>query len=99
MANATELEVLFAWLIEEVGELGRTLIRKRSDSGDPKLEFGDVWNCLHALAFKAGFTPAAVKAAAMYKDKHHKERTTKEGESQDTSQKDESNGKNKTSYV
>lgn len=73
IAKAFSKEVLFAWLVEEVGELGRALIRKRDDAGDPLLEMGDVWNCLHALAFQAGYTPAAVKAAAEYKSKHHKE--------------------------
>lgn len=80
MADKSDINVLFAWLVEEVGELGRSLIRKRSDSKDTLLELGDVWNVLHAVAFKLGYTPSKVKTAAEYKSKNHEERSAKEVE-------------------
>jgi NTP pyrophosphatase (non-canonical NTP hydrolase) len=63
--------VLYAWLVEEVGELGRCLIRKRFDTDDHKSEvekeLGDVWNTLHAIAYKMKYTPSYVKTLASKK--------------------------------
>lgn len=65
------VEVLFAWLVEEVGELGLCLVRKRFSTETPekelKLELGDVWNTLHAIGFKLKLTPSAMKSVALQK--------------------------------
>ena len=77
MAKGEEVNSLFAWLVEEVGELGRVLIRKRIDSGNAKKELeselADVWNTFMALGFKLGYTPSKLKALAEVKAENHED--------------------------
>jgi NTP pyrophosphatase (non-canonical NTP hydrolase) len=70
MANVSDMNVLFAWLVEEVGELGRYLIRKREDE-ETSLgsELADVWNTLHAIAYKKGISPEQIARWASDKSK------------------------------
>lgn len=81
MANLTELPKLFAWLVEEVGELARVVVRKRFDDKGEKVsvneELADVWNCLHALAFKHGITPSKLKQLALDKGVNYTEKEEK----------------------
>lgn len=69
--SEVEGNLLFAWLVEEVGELSKVLVRERFEKRDPEdainEELADVWNCLHALAFKQGITPSKLKQFATLK--------------------------------
>jgi NTP pyrophosphatase (non-canonical NTP hydrolase) len=73
MARVTDISILFAWLVEEVGELGRTMVRKR-DPSKLNSELADVWNCLHAIAIKHDITPEQLAKIADNKGKNYKER-------------------------
>lgn len=68
-------KILFAWLVEEVGELGRILVRGRTDGKDAKVvlegELGDVQNMLWAIGNVLGYTPEDIVKMAEFKGLNH----------------------------